>query len=261
MIKKKLVDKTYRLSDNRSGESCIIKTGKKGNLSIFDNKLKERRAIRHCPNQKTIFVDEQDTFALVEPIIFEGGYLKVPFDQPMTQQFLDLHPANSGNTDDGGWFEIVDDEVEAKESIELEELQMDVKSMIRKVSKDKDGIHKLAAVVAVLKGSVDDATKMGIEELKMELYNEVENDIKYFVSESGDVTIFDDEDIQRKYLILNGFKSGVIKKSANGKSVLWSKDNKIIVTAPRSVDTVDYFADFLTSDEGIMVCEEIVNRS
>jgi hypothetical protein len=261
MATKKLTDKTYRLTDNRSGESCVIKTGKRGNLTILDFKTQMRRAIKHCPNQKSIYVDEQDKFALVEPIIFEGGYLKVLFDQPITQKFLDYHPSNAANAKDGGWFELVDDEIEAAEDIHTEELQIDVKSMIRKVSKEKDGIHRLSAIVAVLKGSVLEASKMGIEELKRELYNEVENDLSYFVNEAGDVTIFDNHDIQRKYLILNGIREGILKKSANGKSILWSKDGKLIVTAPRSVDTIDYFADFLTTDEGIMVAEEIVNRS
>jgi hypothetical protein len=263
--KNNFVDQSYRLTDNRSGESCTIKTGKRGNLTIFDEKANEgqgaRRAIRHCPNQSSIFVDEQDQFALVEPIVFKGGYIKVPANQPMTQAFLNAHPTNAANTEDNGWFEIVDDEIEAIESIEDEELRIDVKAEIRRVSKEEDGIHKLSAVAAVLMGSVADASRMQIGELKRVLYNEAEANIDRFVSEAGDVIIFDDEDIQRKYLILNGIREGIIKKSSNGKSILWARDNKHIATAPRSVDTIDYFADFLTSDDGILVAEEIVNRS
>jgi hypothetical protein len=52
----KLQSKTYRLADDRSGESCMIKTGKKGDLTIFDEEAGRRRAIRHCPNQRSIFV-------------------------------------------------------------------------------------------------------------------------------------------------------------------------------------------------------------
>tara|TARA_R110000851_G_scaffold291462_2_gene445815 strand:+ start:10642 stop:11427 length:786 start_codon:yes stop_codon:yes gene_type:complete len=261
METKKAIDKTYRLSDNRSGESLIVKTGKKGNITIYNESSRTRRAIRHCPNQKSVFMDEQDKFALVEPIIFEHGMLNVLANQPLTQKFLDMHPSNTANDGDGNWFEEVDDEIEAKESLIDEELRLDVKSMIRKVAKEKDGIHRLSAIVAVLKGSVAEAGKMGIEELKRELYNEVESDIDYFTNDLGDVTIFDNEDIQRKYIILNGIREGILKKSANGKSILWTKDSKVIVTAPRSVDTIDYFADYLTSDEGIMVAEEIINRS
>ena len=39
------------------------------------------------------------------------------------------------------------------------------------------------------------------------------------------------------------------------------KEKKIITTAPASVDVIDYFADYLTTDEGRLVMEEIVKRS
>ena len=49
----KLRDKSYRLADDRSGESFLLKTGKKGNMTIYDAQVNARRVIKHCPNQKT----------------------------------------------------------------------------------------------------------------------------------------------------------------------------------------------------------------
>ena len=259
--------KSYRLTDSRSGESFMLKTGKKGNLTVFDSEANKgdgaRRAIRHCPNQKSIFVDEQDQHALVVPIIFQYGQLEVDARNPITQQFLDNHPSNMSNTIDGlgGWFEIVNEEQENKESISSEELKNDIIYQVRKMAKTKDGIHELSAVVAVILSSVHEASKMGIETLKRVIYNEVDENPNYFADEFGNVTVFEDTVIKRKYITLRAIKEGVIKKSPNNRSMVWGKDSSMIATAPRAVDLIEYFADFLTTDEGILVGEEIEKRS
>lgn len=261
--------KSYRLTDNRSGESFLLKVGKNGKLTIFDPDFKRkdggkgaRRAIRHCPNQKSIFMDEQDKHALVEPIIFHFGQLDVPDSEPITQQFLDNHPSNAVNDPDGGgWFEPVDDEMEAKESISDEELKNDIIYAVRQMAGTKDGIHELSAVAAVMLNSVEEASKMQIEQLKRVIYNEIDRNPHYFTDDNGNVNIFDDDLIKRKYLVLRAIKEGILKKNAMGRSMLWARDNTVIATAPRSIDLVDFFCDFLTTDEGMLVAEEIAKRS
>ena len=259
--------KSYRLTDSRSGESFMLKTGKKGTLTIFDSEANggagARRAIRHCPNQKSIFMDLQDQHALVVPIIFQYGQLEVDGRNPITQLFLDNHPSNSANTEDGssGWFETVNEEQENKESITDEELQNDIMYAVRQMAKTEDGIHELSIVVSVLLGNFDEASEMGIETLKRVIYNEIKANPYYFADESGNVTIFEDTTTKRKYITLRAIKEGVLKKSVNNRSILWARDGKIVATAPRSVDLIEYFADFLTTDEGILVAEEIEKRS
>lgn len=255
----KLTSKTYRLADDRSGESCMIKTGKKGSLTVFDEEAESRRAIRHCPNQKSIFMDEQDKFGLVEPIIFQYGYLEVAANQPITQKFLDAHPSNKANG--GGWFEEVNEEQESKESILDDELRVDIKYAVRQMAKKKDGIHELSAVVAVLLDNVEEASNMGLESLKRVIYNEIDADASYFTDEKGNVNIFDDDSIKRKYLILRAIKEGIIRKSPNNRAMLWTRDKKVIATAPRSIELVEYFSDYLTTEEGMLVLEEITRRS
>lgn len=256
---KNLQDRSYRLANDRSGESFMLKVGRKGNLTIFDEDEGVRRAIRHCPNQKSVFRDEQDDYAVVAPIIFVNGYLTVKATEPITQQFLDLHPSNVDNG--GGWFETVNDELEAKESIEVDELKVDLKYLVRQKSKEKDGIHALKAEAAVVLNSVDQAGAKGLEELKQILYNEIEADPYYFTDEAGNPTIFDNDEITRKYIVLKSLKDGVIRKSPNNKSIMWAKNKEIIATAPLGIDLVDYFTTFLSTDEGILVLEEITRRS
>jgi hypothetical protein len=208
-------------------------------------------------------MDEQDQHALVQPIIFQYGQLEVDEKNPLTQEFLDKHPSNMANTINGlgGWFEPVNEEMEAQESINDEELKNDIMYVVRQMAKTKDGLHELSAVVAVLLGNVNEASNMGIEQLKRVIYNEIYADPTYFADENGNVTIFEDTLVKRKYIVLRAIKEGILKKTPNNRSILWGKDSKMIATAPRSVDLIDYFADFLTTDEGILVEEEIVKRS
>src|SRR5210317_311482 len=91
---REIKDKEYRLLDDRSGLSTIMKTGKNGKILIFDKTLNISRPIRHCPSERSIFIDEQSEHAYVEPIIFLGGNLLVPKESQMTQQFLDASPDN-----------------------------------------------------------------------------------------------------------------------------------------------------------------------
>ena len=129
------------------------------------------------------------------------------------------------------------------------------------MARTEDGLHELSAVVAVLAGSVDEASSLGIEGLKRVIYNAVDADPEYFTDDNGNVTVFEDDTIKRTYIILRAIKEGILKKSSNGKSILWTQDGKVIATAPRSMDLVEYFTDYLTTDDGILVAEEIARRS
>lgn len=250
--------KEYRLANDRSGESAIIKVGRNGKLTIFDDVKNVRRAIRHCPNQKSIFIDEQDKFAKVEPIIFKNGYLSVAGNQPMTQLFLDMHPSNVVNG--GITFEGVDDELEAKEEIELEELQTKLRSAVMTMAEQKNGLLKLSSVAAVIEGSVEGVSRMKTSELKRVIYNKIEDDPEYFTDDSGNITIFDDESVDRKYVVLTALKHGVLMKSPNGRSMLWGDNKQLIVTAPIGVEFNDYFANYLTTDDGVLIFDEIIKR-
>lgn len=259
----KLTEKSYRLADGQSREAALINVGRSGKLTVYDpqanNGSGARRAIRHCPNQKSIFLDEQDQFARVEPIVLKGGVIDVPSDQPMTQKFLDMHPSNLANG--GSLFEVIDDEREAKDDIAEEELKMLLKSAVLTKSKEEDGIHKLSAVVAVLLNSVEEAMKMGVEQLKRELYNEIDYNPYYFTDDHGNINIFDDDEAERRYIILRAMKDQIIKPSPDGKSMRWGKDSEVIATAPVGMKLVDFFSEFLTTEEGRLVVQEIVKRS
>lgn len=255
MSSKKPVEKSYRLKDSRSGESFMLKSGRDKRLLFFDEEKGLNRAIRHCPNEQTIYIDEQSEHALVDPILFINGILTVKPQDQITQLFLNCHP------DNGTWFEEINDEKEAGEDIELEELITEIKQTVRAKGEEKDGVFALEMVASILLDSLHDAAKMTPSELKRVIYQKADSNPYYFTDDAGNINIFDDEFTQRKYLVLRAIKDNVIKKSPNRKSILWTKGNQLIATAPQGVDLVEFFADYLATDEGILVIEEIQKRS
>lgn len=257
--KAKFTAKEYRLTGDRSGLAYDIKTGRKRKLLVFDEDKGISRPIRHCPSEPTIYADDQSQYAYVEPIFFMHGYLKVPKEAQITQQFLDAHPSNVANG--GNLFEEVNDEKEAERELELDEMKIDIYNAIREVAKKDGGEYELEAVVAVLENSVATAAEMGMQSLKRRIYQEVESNPEYFCDDEGNVTIFEDAYVTRKYFVLRAIKEAVIKKSPNGRSILWVRDGKTIATAPRGIDLTDYFTEFLGTDEGMLVADEIKKRS
>lgn len=255
-----LSEKSYRLTDSRSGEAFYLKTGRDKRLLYFDEVKGFNRAIRHCPNEASIFIDEQSEHALVEPIIFRDGLLEVEREGQTTQKFLQAHPDNKCN--DGSWFEEINDEQEAGEDIEVEELIADIKQTVKSKANEEDGIYELEMVASILLNSVEQVSKMKTSsELKRVIYQYVDSNPYYFTDDEGNINIFDDEFLQRKYLVLRAIRDNIIRKSPNKKSMMWVQGNKIIATAPQGLDLVDFFTDYLSTDDGILVIEEIKRRS
>ena len=58
-------------------------------------------------------------------------------------------------------------------------------------------------------------------------------------------------------MTLMSLQAGILIKSNNGKSMLWGKSKESIITAPPGVSIVDHFSEYLTTDDGLLVQEEI----
>ena len=112
-------DKVYKLRNgNPLSYTLASRNHPRFPLMWFDEKNNQNRALRYSINQKSPFEDEQDGNAIIEPIIFEDGFLRVPRTNPVLQQFLHYHPLN------GNIFVEVDKEKDA--SVEVEDLNVEV---------------------------------------------------------------------------------------------------------------------------------------
>jgi hypothetical protein len=231
-----------------------LKTGRSNDLVIFDEDKEVNRAIRHCPNEKSIFVDEQSDNAVVKNIIFINGFLYTEPTEIITQKFLEMHPS------EGNIFELIDDAADAKEMIDYEETILDIKQAIRQKAKEENGEETLRVIVSVIISSPTLAANMSVAELKNTLYEAVDSNPDRFIDDSGDVTIFDDSDITRKAVAQQAFVSGVLSVSADSRRIIWSDNKATICQIPTGKNYLNYFANFLETEEGMDVMREIDKR-
>jgi len=247
--KKESVDKTYRLIKNQP-LTYTLKVGRDNNLL----EVETQRAIKHCPNEKSIYVDKQTDKAVVTPITFINGFLFVPAKSEVTQDFIEAVPVF------GTLIELIDGAKDAQELIETEDLVLDVKQAIREKVKTKEGIEELRAIVSVLISNVALASKMTKDELRNAAYNAVDTNLKRFVNSEGDVTIFDDTDIKRTAIAQHAFNSGAIYVTSDSGKIKWTDNDALICLVPVGRDYLEFFSTFLKTEEGMQVAREVQKR-
>jgi hypothetical protein len=95
-MKNKLTEKIYVLKNGKSPLTFVLQSrhSRRSPLLWFDEEKGVNRTLRYARNQRSPFEDEQDDNAIVEPIMFENGVLKVSKTDTVLHKFLELHPKN-----------------------------------------------------------------------------------------------------------------------------------------------------------------------
>ena len=228
-----LVDKIYKLRRDVAPLSYILpsRNSHRHPLMYFDGT--SNRALRYSPNQKTPFEDEQDKNVILEPIIFEDGFLKVPKTNPVLQWFLEIHP------DNGKKFEVVDNEKDAE--VELEVMNYEVDALI---AAKQLGLNDLERIGRVILGR--DVTKMSTAELKRDVLVYARNNPKGFLDTLNDPMT------NMSATVALMFDKGLLGYRA-GKDVHFNLPNnkKRMLTVPYGEDRDYIVASYLQSDEGL----------
>ena len=233
---KTLVDKVYKLTRNSVPLSFMLPTrnSRRYPLLWFDEEAGANRVLRYARNQRSPFEDEQDGNAVMEPIIFEDGFLRVSRTNPVLQEFLYYHPLN------GKKFVEVNEEKDAEQIVQ--QLNMEVDALIEAKSLS---IDQLEAMARVLLGK--DTSKVSTAELKRDILIFAKQEPKAFMSMVNDpmlklqstVKLFFDKN-------LIGFR--------NKQKEVWftTPSNKTkMLTVPFGEDPVFIVSSYLQSDDGI----------
>lgn len=240
MKQKPLEDKVYRLKRNNAPLSYIIPTrsSSRSPLLYFDEEKGINRPLRYARNQRTPFEDEQDGNAIVEPVIFEDGFLRVPRTNPVLQQFLDLHPMN------GKKFEVVDNQKDAQE--QLNEMNVVVDAMIEA---KQMSIEQLEVVARIILNK--DVSRISTAELKRDILVFARNNPSEFLDMLGD------SDLTLKSKCQLFLSDGLLTTRNKGKE-LWfnTKGNKKkLMNVPYGEDLIHVLFSYFKTDEGIDVLE------
>jgi len=235
--KKSFVDKVYRLTKDKAPLSYTIPSRhtKRKSLLYFDESTGVNRAIRYAKNQKSIFEEEQDGNVILEPIIFEDGFLRVPKQNQILQEFLAFHPANGK--------EFVEVDKEADASVEVDNLDLALEAQVLAKDLDVEMLETIARVVIGL-----NIEKMTSAELKRDVRVFAKRYPNEFMESINDPLL----SLQNK---CSKFFSEGLLVLKNKKDVYYNlKGNKNkLLTVPYGEDPLFILASFLQSDEGLEV--------
>jgi hypothetical protein len=232
------VDKTYKLKSNATPISFTLPSRNTSRFPLlyFDEENNTNRALRYARNQKSPFEDEQDGNFILEPVIFDDGFLNVSRTNPVLQQFLHYHPMN------GSVFVEVDKTVDAAK--EVEDLNFEVDALIeaRQLS-----IEQLEVVSRVM--FQKDVTTVSTAELRRDVLIYAKREPKSFLEILNDPLLKLQSNVQL-------FFAHNLLQFRNGQREVWfnTKSNKKkMMSIPFGEDPYETVALFLKSDDGLEV--------
>jgi len=232
----KFINKTYKLKQETPPLSLILASRhtQRFPLMYFDDSTGENRPLRYARNQKSPFLDEQDSNAILEPVIFEDGFLTVKKENQVLQKFLYYHPGN------GKIFTEVNKAKEAQEVVE--DLNLEVDALIEARQLTIDQVENIARVLFQ-----KDVTKVSTSELR--------RDILIFAKQEpkGFLTLLKDPALKMNALIQNLFAKNLLQLRNNKKEVWFNtpSNKKKMLNVPYGEDYAYMVASFFESDEGI----------
>jgi hypothetical protein len=229
-------DKVYKLVKDSAPLSYMLPTRHTSQFPLlyFDEEAGVNRALRYARNQKSPFEDEQDGNVVLEPIIFEDGFLSVPRTNPVLQQFLFYHPSN------GMAFQEVNEERDA--TAEVDRLNAEVDALLAARDLKVEQVEMISRVLFNR-----DVTKVSTSELRRDILVYAKNRPAEFLDIVNDPTL----KLQATVSLL--FEKGFLAFRKNQKEVWFNTNtNKTkMLNVPYGEDPMFIVSSFLQSDEGI----------
>ncbi len=231
-------DRVYILKSKSTPLSFMLasRNTRRFPLMYFDEDKGVNRSLRYARNQKTPFEDEQDDNAILEPVVFEDGFLRVSKNNPVLQWFLSLHPGF------GKVFEEVNTEKDAVQDVYNMDVELDAEIAAREMS-----IDVAESIARVIMGA--DVSRMTSAEIKRDIrmYSR-RNPVEF-------LEMLDDPMIKLQSLSQKALDERILILKNKGRDVYFNlKDNKKkMITVPFEEKPVTAIAAYLQTDKGIEV--------
>lgn len=210
-------------------------------ITVYDKTTDSVRELRYCPNENSVWTDEQGEKAMKQSVVFRDGMLFVREDQPNLKKFLDLHPHNVANG--GHKFKLVDKKTDAKKEMEQEFLQHDAIAKVRETD-----ITDLLAIALYFKVNINADTA----EIRHNLLRIAKNKPKEFLES------FDSPQVRARAVITQAEDYQIIRVSKD--SCKWFDSNSMIVSVPAGQDPIDVMVRFCLTEKGASVLSDLEER-
>tara|TARA_R100000353_G_scaffold6941_1_gene8880 strand:- start:621 stop:1199 length:579 start_codon:yes stop_codon:yes gene_type:complete len=185
-------------------------------------------------------MEEQDGNAILEPIVFENGFLTVRKENQNLQKFLALHPGN------GRTFVEVDKNKDAQDKVDALNQEVDALIEARQLS-----IDQVVNMSRVLFNK--NVSKMTTAELKRDLLVFAKNNPKDFLS------ILKDPMLQLNATVQSFFDSNLLTLR-NGDREIWfntPSNKKKMLNVPYGEDPLHMAVSFFQSDDGVELLKHL----
>lgn len=238
-------DRIYILKGNETPISFMLRSKHSAGkpLLYFDKVNKRNRAMRWADNQSSIFLDEQDGYAVSTPIIFENGKLYTRKEQVELQKLLSIYHPDNGVI----YFEY---DAEEKAMEEYESLTTALEAQIVAKEMPIEDLEAIARVV--LKSKVDRLTS---SEIRRDMLIFAKNKPEEFMS------LVNDESLKFRNIAIRAVDMNIIKVTDDGRTVKWGgRGGQKIITVPFGENAYSALAAFFLTDEGMEVLSSISNK-
>jgi hypothetical protein len=239
--KKRTIKRKEVVNENKEYE--IIKGGgvvymlpQKG-VTVYDQVNDTVREIRYCPNEPSIYVDEQSSNAVKQSVAFRDGRIFVPKNKPNLRKFLEVHPQN------GPVFKEVNKRRDAEQELQREFLLTDAIAKVR----DTD-INDLLPVAIYFGININSP----VSEIRYNLLNIAKKKTQDFLQSFDSPQVMTRSTVQqaKEYQILNVKNNGVF----------WFDSNNLIVSVPVGQDPMDVMTRFCLTEKGASVLSNLEER-
>jgi hypothetical protein len=210
-------------------------------VTVFDEDNNTVREMRYCPNEPSIYVDEQSDNAIKESVIFREGRIFVPKNKPNLKKFLDNHPFNVQNG--GTIFKLVDKKGDAEAELAKEFKASEAIGMVR----DKD-INELLPIALYFKVNINTPTS----EIRYNLLNVAKKNPQEFIE------AFDSPQVQARSIIQQAKDYQIIDLKED--RCFWFDSGTMIVSVPAGQNPMDVMVRYCLTEKGAPVLGELEQR-
>lgn len=238
-IKERKQENNYKILNYRlnkpNGIVYILKTS---DFTVYDEETNQRRAVRYCVNETSVFVDEQSEFSKREPVVFRNGELFVEHSYPALIKLLEIHPDNTKNG--GNIFHLVQNEKTAEKVVEEEFAISDAIIAIRE--KEISDLYPVAMEFGV---NLEQSNK----EIKRDLIVIAKSQPHAFLRSLNSSAT------KLRAIVRQADEFGILRLDQTG--AYWGDSNGLIVNNVLGKDIIETFSAFLTTEKGEPVLDKI----
>lgn len=222
------------------GGGVVFMLPQKG-VTVFDPQKDTVRELRYCPNEPSIWADQQGEKAVRQSVIFRDKRLFVPKHQPNLREFMEKHPGNMANG--GNVFKEVNKTRDAETELQKEFALNDAISKIRDTR-----IEDLLAVALYYKVNIN----VSASDIRFNLLQIAKRKPNEFMK------AFESPQVVARATMVQAKDWQLINVKKDG--VYWFDSNKLIVSVPVGQDPMDVMVRFCLTEKGASVLSSLEER-